>query len=249
MFSWQKSSAVCTFIVVTLATSPVEVVVAQDHTHLLRGLKPADGRQQKPKPEQPPKQFQGVVHAKGNHGKPKVVTGHLGNLGVSDLSPDNEENVNVAAVNAMTTLAQNHFSSPTAQFKVKGKPSFLKGKKESTHIRFVNTINGKEVEGASVMMHADKDGNIIGINGEVVSDDTDSIGDLSAGGKLPPKQAIDIALQELNLQDVDGECEGNIEMTIVATNELVPWYGKRKITNHEPYGIYYALTFLYDIWF
>jgi hypothetical protein len=186
----------------------------------LRGLRPIE---QPPKPKQA-SPAKGIVHTKGKNGKPKVITGNLGNLGITDLSEGNVENVKKAAVNAMTNLGQNQFQSKSTQFKVKGKPTFLKGpKKQSTHIRLVNIINGVEVEGASIMMHIDSNGDVIAVNGEVISDDVDSIGDLSAGGKIPPKQAIDIALQELNLQDIDGTCEGNIELTVVATRDLQPW--------------------------
>lgn len=41
--------------------------------------------------------------------------------------------------------------------------------KDPNHMRFVQEHNGMEIEGASIMVHTDANGNIVGINGEFVS--------------------------------------------------------------------------------
>jgi bacillolysin len=73
------------------------------------------------------------------------------------------------------------------------------------HQRFTQNINGYTVEGASMVLHTDNHGEVIGVNGEYV-DGTD----LSTVATLPSSQLVEIAAaeyfsSEVNLNEIIGE--------------------------------------------
>ena len=60
------------------------------------------------------------------------------------------------------------------------------------HQRFIQTINGYLVEGASIVLHVDTDGEVIGVNGEYV----DATGLPATATLLSSSQAVEIAIAE-----------------------------------------------------
>jgi Zn-dependent metalloprotease len=74
---------------------------------------------------------------------------------------------------------------------VEPKEATFYDKNGGAHQRFTQTINGYTVEGASMVMHTDVDGEVIGVNGEYV----DGTG-LSMTATLTSKDAVEIATTE-----------------------------------------------------
>jgi bacillolysin len=78
------------------------------------------------------------------------------------------------------------------------------------HQRFTQNINGYTVEGASMVLHTDTHGEVIGVNGEYV----DGTG-LSTVATLPTSQAVEIAAAEYFSSDDNFEIIGEALPTVV----------------------------------
>ena len=91
-----------------------------------------------------------------------------------------------------------------------GNETFVPINSNPMHMRFGQQIHGMGVEGASLYVHVDKYGSIIGVNGEIVD-----------GTSVPPEptidagQAIEIALKESRVPiEVHGNCSPPV-LTVV----------------------------------
>ena len=92
-----------------------------------------------------------------SRGKGRVqVQGKLGKIDVS--------NVAAAQAGARRILETLGVSSPNNKYVAKNS--------KAKHVRFIQQIHGMNVEGASIMVHSDAEGNVLAINGEILDDAT-----------------------------------------------------------------------------
>jgi bacillolysin len=80
------------------------------------------------------------------------------------------------------------------------------------HQRFIQTFNGYPVEGASMVLHTDADGEVIGVNGEYV----DGTG-ISTIATLSSSQAVEMAIAAYFSSDDNFEIIGAALLTVVRT--------------------------------
>jgi Zn-dependent metalloprotease len=112
-----------------------------------------------------------------NRGKGRVqVKGQLGKIDVS--------NVAAAQAGARRILETLGISSPNNKYVPKNT--------KTEHVRFIQQIHGMDVEGASLMVHSDVNGNVVAINGELLDDSNVP----SAKPDIDATFAIKIALAE-----------------------------------------------------
>lgn len=78
----------------------------------------------------------------------------------------------------------------------------------NSHIRFTEQIHGIEVEGAALVMHMDKDGNVFALNGEFVPED-----DIPEKPKLSCDSALAVALEQSGIKQ--GNWLTDCEISIV----------------------------------
>ncbi|KAL3812176.1 hypothetical protein ACHAXA_011862 [Cyclostephanos tholiformis] len=112
-----------------------------------------------------------------NRGKGRVqIKGQLGKIDVSTVA--------AAQAGAKRILETLGISSP--------KNKYVPKNSKAKHARFVQQIHGMNVEGASIMVHSDADGNVLAINGELLDDSKVP----SANPTIDSATAIAVALAE-----------------------------------------------------
>jgi bacillolysin len=127
----------------------------------------------------------GCVQAKGKFGKINV------------------SNVAAAQAGARGILEALGVSSPNNKYVPKNS--------NANHMRFVQKIHGMVVEGASLIVHSDPDGNVFAVNGELVDDSTVP----SAEPAIDSATAVAVALAESRVpSEFHGQC-GEPSLTIV----------------------------------
>jgi len=107
----------------------------------------------------------------------------------------------------------------------------VRDKTGKVHIRFEEEIHGMKVEGASMVMHLDKNGNVFALNGEFVSEDS-----IPNEAELDCEAAMASALEQSGIKD--GEWLTDCELSIVLGadgNGHLAW--KRLIGFHTNTGL------------
>ncbi|KAL3798885.1 hypothetical protein ACHAW5_004125 [Stephanodiscus triporus] len=131
-----------------------------------------------------------------NRGKGSIQA--RGKFGKIDVS-----NVVAAQAGSRRILEALGVSSPNNKYVPKNS--------NANHVRFVQKIHGMVVEGASMMVHSDPDGNVFAVNGELVDDSTVP----SAEPTIDFATAIAVALAESRVpSEFHGQC-GEPSLTIV----------------------------------
>ncbi|NCF73322.1 MAG: peptidase M4 family protein [Gammaproteobacteria bacterium] len=113
---------------------------------------------------------------RGPNGTPRIIKGDLGNLG----EPRGKSDIAIkeAARNALQNILKKDFGATGIEEMIPTQVNTdMVG---SVHVRFTQTLNGLPVAGAAMVLHANADGTIVGVNGEFVS-----------GKTLPVKPGLD----------------------------------------------------------
>ena len=105
---------------------------------------------------------------RGPNGTPRIIKGDLGNLGATRGKSDSV--LNEAARNALQNILTKDFGATGIEEMVPTK--VITDKVGAVHVRFTQTLNGLPVAGAGMVLHANPDGTIFGVNGEFVSGKT-----------------------------------------------------------------------------
>ena len=167
-----------------------------------------------------PQETQRTILAQGPNGIASIVHGNIGNVGVS-VSKANEMALQTAAAQVLGRLAadDSHIQamgcSPPNFVSPPGLTHFAPD--GSAHVRFVNMIQGMEVEGAAIVMHIKSNGTVYGFNGEIVVED--EFFSLVNGPQLSSAQALKLALEKAGLSDTPGQWEGTPSLALVRTND------------------------------
>lgn len=127
-----------------------------------------------------------------------------GNFGKIDTSNDAS-----AQAGAKSILENLPGASNKDKFVPKGRPMTPVGS-NSKHIRFTQQIHGYDVEGASVVVHTDEDGNVIGMNGELVSEAS-----VPPGPTIGAGQAIKAALDQSRVPSEEHKNCSQPKLTVV----------------------------------
>ena len=105
---------------------------------------------------------------RGPNGTPRIIKGDLGNLG----EPRGKSDIAIkeAARSALQNILKKDFGATGIEEMIPTQVNTdMVG---SVHVRFTQTLNGLPVAGAAMVLHANADGTIVGVNGEFVNGKT-----------------------------------------------------------------------------
>jgi Zn-dependent metalloprotease len=181
------------YLVVAIVTSAARIVLARDVRSSSR-----DHR----------------ILSRAANGKPTFLQGNLGIVQQPHgliRNRDPKASFNSAAITTLESILDEHVGYDAARQDVKIAKHGQDNKGDS-HFRFKESIDGIEVEAASIMMHVSKDGTVYALNGELIST-SDVVGKKV---KLGCDEAFAIALASSSkYRGVSGEWLTSCELTYV----------------------------------
>ena len=139
-------------------------------------------------------------------GKPTIIHGNLGKLEYQGLRGNG--NLKAVAQQKLKGLSIDMMGATGLETLLPNNQVIAKDKAGKSHIRFEEEIHGMKVEGASMVMHLDKDDNVFALNGEFVSEDS-----IPTEAELDCEAAMISALQQSGIED--GEWLTDCELTVI----------------------------------
>ena len=181
-------------------------------------------------PEKPMRHQEHRVLQRSPAGRPTIIHGNLGKLEYQGLR-GNGNMMKAVAQNKIQGLTMDMMGATGNETMVPMARAIVKDTAGKSHIRFEEEIHGMKVEGASMVMHLDKDDNVFALNGEFVSEDT-----IPMEPEMDCEATMASALEQSGIED--GEWLTDCELSVVHGtdgNGHLAW--KRVIGYHTENGL------------
>ena len=117
-----------------------------------------------------PSQKNHRVLARSRNGRPSFLSGDLGTVPTNQgFLRNSKDSFQTAATTTLENILGNHVGFDSSRQDVQVVKVGQDGENRDFHLRFKGSIDGMEVEGASMVMHMKANGAVYALNGELVS--------------------------------------------------------------------------------